>query len=154
MAIDTSIAAVTVRAVDVVTVPEVALMLAEPTSTLCANPVLVIVAVETVSDDHVNIALRFCVLPSVNVPVAANCSDVPRAIAGNAGVMARDTSAAAVTVSFVDPVKEPAPAVIVAVPWATPLANPGIEALLIVATAGVSEPHCTVPVISCVLLSV
>ncbi len=97
IAIDTSAAAVTVSTPEPLTVPEVAVMFAVPMPTLCASPPLLIVAVETVSDDHVVVLVRFCVLPSVYVPVAVNCSLVPSAIDGVAGVTAIDTSAAVVT---------------------------------------------------------
>jgi hypothetical protein len=155
IAIDTSAAAVTVSTVDPLTVPEVALTVAVPVPTLCPSPALLIVAVVGVSEDHVAVLVRFCVLPSVNVPVAVNCSVVPSAIDGVAGVTAMETSVAAVTVSVVDPLMEPVVAVIVAVPSPTPLANPCVgAAVLIVATAGVAELHCTVSVMFCVLPSV
>ena len=51
------------------------------------------VAVETVSEDHVTVLVRFCVLPSVNVPVAVNGCIVPSAIDGVAGVIASETRA-------------------------------------------------------------
>ena len=73
IAIVTSAAAVTVSSVDPLTVPEVAVMLAVPIAELCATPALLIVAVAGVSDDHVAVLVRFCVVPSVNVPVAVNC---------------------------------------------------------------------------------
>jgi hypothetical protein len=96
-----------------------------------------------------------CLLPSLKVPVAVNCWLVPSAIDGVAGVIASDTSAAEVTVSFVDPVTDPDVAVMVAVPAPVPLANPGFGGtLLIVATAETSELHCAVPVMFCVLPSV
>ena len=80
---------------------------------------------------------------------------MPNAIDGVAGVTANDTSAAVVTVSVVDPATAPEVAVMVAVPSPTLLAKPCVgAALLIVATAAVSELHCTVPVMFCVLPSV
>jgi hypothetical protein len=113
------------------------------------------VAVETVSDDHVTVLVRFCVLPSLNVPVAVNACIVPSAIDGVAGVIAIETRAAVVTVSVVVPLTEPEVAVIAAVPCPTLLAKPALAAsLLIVAAAGVSELHCTVLVMFCVLPSV
>ena len=63
--IDTRVAAVTVNSVELLTVPEVALILAVPMPTLCANPDALIVAVEGVSEDQVAVLVRFCVLPSV-----------------------------------------------------------------------------------------
>jgi hypothetical protein len=73
IAIDTNAAAVTVISVVPLIAPEVAVMFAVPMPTLCASPVLFTVAVETVSDVHIAVLVRFCVLPSVNVPVAVNC---------------------------------------------------------------------------------
>jgi hypothetical protein len=155
IAIDTRAAGVTVSSVDALTAPEVAVIVAEPMLTLCASPAVLIVAVEGVSENHVAVPVRFCVVPSVNVPVAVNCWLVPFAIDGAAGVTAIDTSAAVLTVSFVDPVTVALVAVIVAVPSLTLLANPCVgEALLIVAAAGVSELHCTVLVMFCTLPSV
>ena len=155
IAIDTSVAAVTVSSVVLLTVPEVAVMLAEPIAILCASPAVLIVAVDSVSDDHVAVLVRFCVLPSVNVPVAVNCCVVPKAIDGVAGVTAIDTSVAAVTVTVVDPLMEPVVAVMFALPSPTLLASPCVGAvLLIVATVDVSELHCTVSVMFCVLPSV
>ncbi len=155
IAIDTSAAAVTVNTVELLTVPDLAVRFAVPMPMLCASPALLIVAVEGVSDVHVAVLVRFCVVPSVKVPVAVNCWLVPFAIEGVAGVTAIDTSAAEVTVSVVDPLSDPEVAVIVAAPSPTLLANPCVgAALLIVAAAGVSELHCTVSVMFCVLPSV
>lgn len=116
IAIDTSAAAVTVSSVELLTVPEVALMLAVPLPALCASPAWLIVAVLAMSDDQVVVLVRFCVLPSVNVPVAVNCCVVPSAIDGIAGAIANETSAASVTVTVVVPVTVPEVAVMVAVP--------------------------------------
>jgi len=124
IAIDTSAVGVTVSSVELLTVPEVAVMFAVPIATLCASPPLLIVAVEGVSEDHVAVPVRFCVLLSVNVPVAVNCWLVPFAIDGAAGVTAIETSTAEVTVSVVDPLTEPVVAVIAAVPSPTLLAKP------------------------------
>jgi hypothetical protein len=155
IAIDTSAAAVTVSTVDPLTVPEVALTVAVPVPTLCPSPTLLIVAVVGVSEDHVAVLVRFCVLPSLNVPVAVNCCVVPNAIDGVAGVTANDTSTAAVTVSVVDPLTPPTLAVMFALPTPTPLATPGVgPPVVIVLTPGVSELHSTVLVMFCVLPSV
>ena len=155
IAIDSSAAAVTVSSVELLTVPDVALMLAVPIATLCASPARLMVATATVSDDQLTVLLRFWVLPSVNVPVAVNCCVVPSASEGVAGVITNETSAAAVTVSVVDPVTVAEVAVMVAIPWPSLLAKPCVgAALLIVAAAAVSELHCTVSVIFCVLPSV
>jgi hypothetical protein len=153
--IETSAAAVTVRTVELLMLPEVAVIVAVPMPTLLASPALLIVAVVSVSDDQLAVLVRFWVLPSVNVPVAVNCWLVPSASEAVAGVMASDTSAAEVTVRMVDPVTVPALAEMVAVPCPMLLATPcEPAALLIVATVAVSELHCTVSVMFCMLPSV
>ena len=73
IAIDINCAAVTVKTVKPVTLPEVALMFAVPTCILVAMPVLVMVAVDCESELQVAVDVRSCVLPSVNDPVAVNC---------------------------------------------------------------------------------
>ena len=115
MVIDTMVAAVTVRSVDPLTAPDAAVIVALPMATVFANPEAT-VAVDCVSDDQVAVEVRSCVLPSVNVPVAVNCWVVPRAMDGFAGETAIETSAAAVTVSVVEPVIEPEVATMLVVP--------------------------------------
>ena len=63
-----------------------------------AQPVGVIVATAVLEELHVAELVRFCVLPSLNVPVAVNCSVVPLAIEALAALMLIDCSVAAVTV--------------------------------------------------------
>src|SRR5579871_2865800 len=130
--------------------PDVALIVLVPTATAVAKPPVVIVAVEVVPDAHVTDAVRFCVLLSVNVPVAVNCCVAPLPIDGFAGVTAIDFSVAAVTVNVVDPLIAPDVALIVLVPTATPVAKPPV---VIVAVEVVPEAHVTDPVRFCVLLS-
>src|SRR5712664_4056692 len=154
IAIDTRAAAVTVSMVELLMVPELAVTVAVPVPMLCASTALLIVAVETVSDDQVAVLVRSCVLPSVNVPVTVNGCVVPSAMEGFAGVIARDTSTAVVTVRVVEPVTDPKVAVMVALPCPRLLATPWLaESLLIDATAEASELHCDVPVMFCVLPS-
>ena len=124
MSSDTSCAAVTVNAADPQMLPDAALMFARPSARLVARPALLTLAVEGASELQVAVALRFCVLPSVKVPVAVNCSDVPNAIDGFAGLTAIDTRTAAVTVRVVLPLTEPEVAEMVAVPVPTPVASP------------------------------
>jgi hypothetical protein len=121
-----------------------------PTPAPVAKPVLVIVAVAGVPDDQVTDVVRFCVLLSLNVPVAVNCCVRPFAIDGFAGVTAIDCSVAAVTVSTVDPLTEPDVALMVLVPTPAPVANP---VLVIVAVAVVPDDQVTDVVRFCVLLS-
>ena len=154
-AIDTSAAAATVRTVEPEIAPEVALMFDVPIPTLVANPVLLMVAVVVVPDAQVAVAVKFCVLLSVKVPVAVKCWVVPNAIDGVAGVTAIETSAAAVTVRVVLP-ETPFDAAVISVdPLPTVVASPcDPEVLLIVATLVVAELHCAVVVMSCVVPSV
>jgi len=92
------------------------------------------------------------VLLSVYVPVAVNCSVVPFAIEGFAGVTAIDTSVAAVTVNVSAGLVTPfSDAVICDVPTPIPVAKP---AELIVATPGVPDTQVACVVRFCVLLSV
>jgi hypothetical protein len=51
--------------------------------------------------------VKFCVELSEKVPVAVNCSVLPFAIEGFAGVTATDTSVADVTVRVVEPLTPP-----------------------------------------------
>jgi hypothetical protein len=125
-AIETNVAGVIVSSVDPATDPNVALMFAVPTPVPKASPVLPTVADEVVSEDHAAVVVRFCVLPSLYVPVAVNCCVVPDAMEGVVGVTAMETRVAVVTVRVVDPVAVPEVALMVAAPEATPVAIPSV----------------------------
>lgn len=88
-------------------------------------------------------------LLSLKVPVAVNCSVVPMAVLGLAGVTAIALSVAEVTVSIAVPVTEPDFALIVTVPAAIPVANP-VESTTAVF---VSEDDQAAAVSTCVLPS-
>lgn len=88
-------------------VPETASILVDPLPTAIARPVLLIVATVMEEEFHVAVLVRFCVVPSLKVPVAVNCSVFPMAIEGFAGVTAMDANVAGVTVSVVLPETEP-----------------------------------------------
>ena len=79
-------------------------------------------------------------LPSLYVPVAANCRVVPRANKGLAGVTAIETRIGWPTVSVAEPVIDPEPAVIVDAPTPTPVARPPAA---MVATDVKDELHVT-----------
>ena len=66
-----------------------------PGATPVARPVLLTVANVDALEFHVTECVRFCVLPSLSVPVAVNCLVAPVAIVGLAGVTASDTSTGA-----------------------------------------------------------
>jgi hypothetical protein len=96
--------------------PEVAVMVAVPTPVPVANPLLAMVA--TVAEDELQVTelVRVCVLPSLYVPVAANCWLAPLAIDALPGLTDNDTRTGAVTANVAEPVIVPEAAVIVAVP--------------------------------------
>ena len=155
MAIETRTAAVTVRTVEPVIAPEVALMVAVPVARLVARPVALMPAVEGGFEAQVAVEVRFCVCKSVKVPVAVNCWVLPNAIEGVAGVTAIDTSVAAVTARVVLPLIAAEVAVMVVDPTPALVAKPLLPgALLIVATVAADELHCTVVVMFWVLPSV
>src|SRR5271163_3222622 len=149
-AIDCNVAAVTVSNVEPEIDNDVAVIVEVPTPAPEAKPTALIVAVAVVPEDQVTLDVRFCVEPSLNVPVAVNCCVAPLVIDGFAGVTAIDCSVAAVTVRSVEPEIDDDVAVIVEVPTPAPLASP---AALIVAVEVVPELHVTVPVRFCVVPS-
>src|ERR1041385_4805807 len=107
---------------------------------LLARPVLLIVAADVESELQVAVDVISSVVLSVKVPVAVKACCVPNAIVALPGVTAIDTSAAALTVSGVEPWMVPCVAVMFAAPVAIPVAIPWLPLLLlIVAAAGLSE---------------
>jgi hypothetical protein len=108
-----------------------------PVPTPVASPAGLIVATVSDPEFHVACDVKFCVLLSVYVPVAVNCSVSPFAIDGFAGVTAIDTKVAAVTVNVSPGLVTPfSDAVICDVPTPMPVASP---AELIVAAPGVPD---------------
>ena len=77
-----------------------------------------------------------------------NCCVCPAATEAVTGVTEIDVKIGAVTVSVAEPLIVPEAALIVAEPWATPLANP---ALLTVATVVFDEVHVAELVRFCVV---
>jgi hypothetical protein len=106
-----------------------------------ASPDALMVTIVDVPEVHVTLPVRFCVLPSLKVPVATNCSVVPVKIEGFVGVTAIDCSVASVTVNVVDPLTAPDVALIVDVPTPAPVARPPA---VIVAAAVFDELHVAV----------
>lgn len=125
------------------TAPKAAPIEVVPTPTAVASPLepaaLLIEAIVVSVDAHVTDAVRFCVELSVYVPVAVNCRVVPSVMLGVSGVIAIDTSVAAVTVNPVEPEMLPSVAVIVAVPCPVELANPLNPGALLIDATAVSE---------------
>ena len=165
-AMETSVAAVTVSVVDPETPPDVAVIVVVPAATGVANPsepaALLIVATPVVDELQVTVVVRFCVVPSENVPVAVNCLVVPLATLGLVGVTAMETSVAAVTVRVVDPDMSPDVAVTVVLPTPLPFAfiylglladTTAVMSSSIVTTVVSDELQVTDAVRSCVVLS-
>src|SRR5579871_707583 len=67
--------ATTVIVSDVLTLFEVAVMVAAPSDCAVAMPVLLTEIIPAGTVDHETDAERSCVLPSVNVPVALSCTE-------------------------------------------------------------------------------
>src|SRR5215470_3885754 len=98
MVIDCSVAAVTASAKLFDVIPFwVAVMLLEPIASPIARPVALTFTVAGLEDAQVAVLVRFCVLPSLNVPVAVNCTLVPLAIEELLALMVIDCNVAAVT---------------------------------------------------------
>ncbi len=151
---DTSDAGFTVSRVDPETLPDVAVIVAEPAAIAVARPfdpaALLMVAMPVFEELHITDEVRFCVVLSEKVAVAVNCCFVPLAIDGAAGVTVIETSVAAFTLRTVDPDISPELAVIVALPPSAPVATPLAS---IVATQVSDEFQAAVAVRSCVVLS-
>jgi hypothetical protein len=140
---------VTVNVAEPLIVPEVAVIVADPAAALLASPPLFTVATEFAEEVQVAVLVRFCVVPLLYVPVAVNCCVWPAATEAVAGVTAIEVNAGGVTVKVVEPLMVPDLAVIVAVPEATPVANPVL--LLTVATVAFEELQLAVVVRFCVV---
>jgi len=147
-AMDTSVAAVTVSGAEPDTLPKIALTVVEPCPAAVANPfdpaALLMVATAVEDEAHATCEVRFCVEPSLYVPIAVNCSVSPFGSVELLGVTAIDTRAAAVTASGAEPETLPSAALTVVEPGAVAVARPfDPEALLMVATAPAEELQVT-----------
>jgi hypothetical protein len=155
---DTSVAGVTASVALADMLPDVAVIVVEPTATGVVSPfepaVLLMAATDVADELQVTVVVRFCVDPSEYVPVAVNCWVVPSAMLGLDGVITRDTSVAGVTVSVALADMLPDVAVIVVEPAATGVASPFEPVVLpIVATDVADELQVTDAVRSWVVLS-
>lgn len=101
------VAAVTVRVVLPEMPPWVAVMVAAPTVTAVARPLLLIVATEVLDEVQMTCVVISRLVPSEYVPVAVNCWLTPKGVFGLAGVKAMDNSAGT-TVRVTLPVACPA----------------------------------------------
>lgn len=92
---------------DPLIVPDVAVSMAVPGEMAVASPPLATVATEVADDVHVTVALTFCFVPLLKVPVAVNCPTVPATTVTVAGVTVIDVTTAGVTVRTADPLMVP-----------------------------------------------
>lgn len=137
-------ATVTASVVDPLIEFDVAAIVVVPCPELVASPslptALLITATLAFEDVQVATEVRSWVVPSVYVPVAANCCVAPKTIVGFCGVIAIETSAAGFTTSVAEPVIAPDVMLIVVVPVPSVVARPAVSAvLLIVATVAAVE---------------
>jgi hypothetical protein len=102
-AMETSFAGVTVNVVDPDILPDVPVIVVEPAVAEVASPAPLMAATDVADELQVTDCVRSCVVLSENVPVAVNCSFVPEATLGLAGVIAKETSVAGVTHTVVHP---------------------------------------------------
>lgn len=155
IATETSVTGFTTSVADPLTVPEVTLIVVVPALRVLASPVVrevsLMVATEAAVELQCALRVKLCVVPSENVPVAANGCVVPGAIVAVGGLMAIETSVVDVTVRALEPLAEPEVAEMLAVPCAALVARPSV---LIVAVAGVSDDQLAALVRFCVLPSV
>lgn len=128
-----------VSTLDPLTDPELAEIIVWPTDALLALPVLVIVATVGFDDVQVATLVTSCTVPSVNVPLAANCCAAPSRIVGLAGLTATDTSAAGVTVTKADPDTEPDVAAMLVDPVETVVTRPALPGVLLTVATGPEE---------------
>jgi hypothetical protein len=143
------VAVVTVRFIEPLTEPSVAVMAVVPPPEAFAIPELDIVATEEF-EEFQETPTSACVLPSLKVPVAVNCSLVPAAIVLCGADTAMDTRVAGSTFRVAVSDIAPTLPVMVVVPVAIPVAIPEES---MVATPVDDEDHVTF-VRSCVVPSV
>ena len=124
IAIDDSVALLTVSVVVPVTPEALAEMVTEPSFLPLATPVERMEAMFGWFDFHARPLRLVATLESLNVPLAVNLISVCRWIVGLAGLMLMLTRCAVETVSVVEPPTEPKVAAMVVVPVATLEASP------------------------------
>ena len=130
--------------------PELAVMVVVPAAIAVARPLLLIVATDGFDELQVTCEVRSFVVPSENVPVAANGWVAPILILGTGGERDMEDRVADFTVRVVLPEILPELAVMVVVPVAIAVARP---LLFTVATDGFDELQVTWEVRSWVVAS-
>jgi len=150
-AIETSVAELTVKGAEPVIPLSEALMFAVPGETPVTRLTDPTLATAGLSEAQVASRVMFCVLESLNVPVAANDNFVPGAMVRPTGVTEMATRLALLTVSVTDAPTDPTVAVIVQLPGVRAFARP--LPLPIFATPVSDDAQVAWPVRSCVLPS-
>lgn len=140
-------AGVMVNVVLAVMFPELAAIVLVPAATAVATPwlPLALLTLATVGalELHTTLCVTVCMVPSVKLPVAANGCVIPDGIEGMAGVNAKETNCAGVTVNPVVPTMAPDVADTVVLPTAMLVASPRLFTDAIVPSA-VLQATCAV----------
>ena len=156
--IETRFFASTVAGTLPVIVPEVAVMVTDPTFLPVASPLTVIEATVAGEELHATLPVMSCAVSSENVPLAVNCCTVPSGMDAAAGVTLMEVRVALVMVrtaleETVPEVPE-AVAVMVELPGVTPIASPGAPFTLMLTAEGFDDVQVTKAVTFCMLPSV
>jgi hypothetical protein len=152
--IEVSVAAVTVTLAEPEIEPTVAVTFALPTAIGSTTPPAFTDKTTGFELDQVAEAVKFCVLPSLNTPVAVRPDVRPNARLSDSGVTLMEVRTAGVTITFAEPDTPLSEAETVVAPAATAVNcpfNPSV--LLTVARRGLDTLHCADAVTSCVLPS-
>lgn len=131
--------------------PSCAEMVELPPESAVTRPPVLTLATVGADEIHVTALVITCVLPSLNVPVATQFTDVDGASTAVAGVTEMEESVAELTLSGAEPKTPRNAAEMLAVPG--PIAVAVLPAFPIVATARLSEAHVDSRVMTWVLLS-
>jgi hypothetical protein len=115
MAIEVRLVPEIVIVSEALTEPDVAVTVALPFAIAFTTPALLTATVPGEAD-HETLLVKFCVVPSLKVPVAVNCLVLPMVKDGLDGVIDNEAKVAGSTVRFVDALREPEVAVIAADP--------------------------------------
>jgi len=115
MAIEVRVVPEIVIVSEALTEPDVAVTVAVPFVIAFTTPVL-LTATAAGEADHETLLVKFCVVPSLKVPVAVNCLLLPMVKDGLDGVIDNEAREAGSTVRFVDVLREAEVAVIAADP--------------------------------------
>jgi len=97
------------------TEPKLAVIVVAPVPALVATPCLLITATLAFEEVQLTCVVRFCMVPSLKLPVAVNDAGAPKTMEELAGVIAIETRVAFVTVRLAEPKTEPEMAMTVVV---------------------------------------